>query len=716
MSNLSICGRFKHCLFETDNYAIYRFENDKMDIVVLGNISDIDYDAEYELIGEFVEHRRYGMQFKVEYFKRLLPKDESELLLFLSSSYFKGVGKVLAKKIIKALNGRPLLSLLEEPKILDTIKKIKPEVKHNLLISLEAFNPETQKLYELFLKANLSIDKIHLIAKKYGGDTFDRVVKHPFMLLKDFNFFSFNQIDKLANILEIDNDNAERLCFLVAHLCMGESFKRGDSYLDYDILKNLFIKQKLSPEAFEQALDDAVEGHLIYLEKNKIFHHSQYLAEQNIVEKLLNLNNLNTINEIGLNDAIAVLENNQGLIYSLEQKKAINNFFNHHFSIIVGGPGTGKTTLINALIKLSNQYNPLDSIVVLAPTGLAAKRISELCGVKSSTIHSLLKWNKDSNTFVHYENNPLFIDTVIIDESSMVDTYLFSKFLSGVSGLKKLCLIGDYHQLPSVAPGDLLHDLITSNIFNVTELKCNYRQENGNDIIDLAYDILNEQVDFNKYQNDVILIEDDELKLKEFIVDSINSYLEQGYDFYDIQIMAPMYKGVMGIDNLNVYLQKVFNPPTQDKKEYKFYSRIYRIGDKILQTKNQNDQNVYNGDIGELIDIVYDESVDKKYPQLVVDFNGNIVFYTHKEFDNITHAYAITVHKAQGSEYKITYIISVYEHRFMLQKELIYTAISRTRYKCFIMGDGALFINSSKAKSKKRLTGIVDRIKNITKE
>ncbi|MEE3426256.1 MAG: AAA family ATPase, partial [Erysipelotrichaceae bacterium] len=327
---------------------------------------------------------------------------------------------------------------------------------------------------------------------------------------------------------------------------------------------------------------------------------------------------------------IRMLEDKLSISYHEIQKEAIFRFFSNSISIIVGGPGTGKTTMIKALSEIFKQLYPFGNLIVTAPTGRAAKRINEICDVESKTIHSLLKWNKENNTFIYNVENPLIYDTLIIDEFSMVDNSLFASLLKACGRVKKICIIGDNNQLPSIRPGNLLNDLIDSGKIPVTLLEHNYRQSKGNEIIALAADIRNNDVDLKRFENDITFFD---IRHDRFdLVSLIKEDIKEGYMLDEIQVLAPMYKGEWGIDSLNYSLQEAFNPKDPYKKEKKSGKYIYRENDKILQLKNRPNDDVYNGDIGIL------EDIDDKEKSLMVNYSGTYVFYPFEELDDISLA------------------------------------------------------------------------------
>lgn len=706
---VKIKGYFKDCIFEAENYAVYYFENSDITIVVTGDIGEINYELEYEIDGEYVEHPRYGVQFKINFLKAVLPTENQAIVDFLSSSIFKGIGRKLAKNIANKLIDDDLFFILKHPEVLDDIPKLTIQHKQNLIDVLSTFSPESQKLYLLFQSCGIAVSKIKNLFAFYKDEVYEVIFKNPYQLLIDFKSFSFLNIDKLAFKLNLKADDLNRLAAAITYLVMKICFNKGDSYVQVTELKSEYSKTDLNVNKFDEALKLACDNKTIYIENDYVFHHSQYLSEINIADFLKKFNEKNLFDQKLIKDEIKICESINKLKYSKTQLEAIENFFYNSFSMITGGPGCGKTTVIKAICSIYKNLFSLKKIVVLAPTGRAAKRIQELCGVEAKTIHSLLVWLKNENDFIYNKENPYFIDALIIDEFSMVDPYLFSCLINGISGLTKMAVIGDSKQLSSISCGNLLNDLIETNLFNHVHLENNYRQKSGNDIIYFSNDILNNCINFEKYKNNVFEIKLNKENPYQNLIELVSYFLSQNYNLNEIQILAPMYKGVLGIDNLNIFLQKAFNPESKDKKEIKFSKYIYRENDKVIQNKNRSDLDIYNGDIGFIKKI--DDS-DPKNILLYIDFDGNLIEYCKKDLEDISLAYAISIHKSQGSEYQVVIVSCVKEHGYMLDKQILYTAVTRAKKYCYVLGDSSFFISKAKINKGKRKTFLTNRILN----
>ena len=412
-----------------------------------------------------------------------------------------------------------------------------------------------------------------------------------------------------------------------------------------------------------------------------------YDAECFIVKRFRMLNKEKNDEIKKINDEIINLEKKLKITYNNDQLNAIKKSIEKKFLIITGGPGTGKTTIIKAVLELYRIINKLsyekiqDKVVLLAPTGRAAKRMSEATLYPACTIHRFLKWQKDTNKFQINEYNKSKVEFLIIDEASMIDTYLMNNLLKGISANCKIILVGDDHQLPSVGPGQVLHDLIESQKLEVVELKELYRQGKDSNIITLAYDIRNKEIN-----EDVFNKEEDNTFINCYPKDLINEIKEicttyKDYNDKKIQILAPMYKGINGIDSINESVQDIFNPK-KNQKEMKIGETTFREKDKVIQLTNMPEDNVFNGDIGSIQEI---RTTPKK--EIIIDFDGNIVKYTPSNFNNFRLAYSISIHKSQGSEFDIVIIPVTKAYRKMLYQKLIYTAVTRAKKKLIIIGE-----------------------------
>ena len=445
---------------------------------------------------------------------------------------------------------------------------------------------------------------------------------------------------------------------------------------------------KITEEEFEEALKKLENNLDIIKKEEKYYLKEMYEAESLIVRRLRILADNPDTTDKKLEDKLKDLEDFYNIKYNDDQLNAIKESYKKDFLIITGGPGTGKTTIMKAITELYRQLNKLsyeklqEKVALLAPTGRAAKRMSETTLLRASTIHRFLKWQKETNKFQVNEYNKSKVEFVIIDEASMIDTYLMANLLKGLSVNCKIVMVGDDHQLPSVGPGQLLHDLISSDKLAVVELKELYRQGKDSNIISLAYDIRNGKINRDIFNNeeDLTFIECNNDQVIQNISEISNTYKDISYKKF--QILAPMYKGLTGIDEINKNVQDIFNKKDRIKKENRIGEVIFREQDKVIQLTNMPDENVYNGDIG-LIDRI--QTAPKK--EIHIDFDSNVVKYTPSNFINFRLAYAISIHKAQGSEFDIVILPLVKAYNKMLYRKLVYTAVTRAKKKLYLIGD-----------------------------
>lgn len=698
METTNIVGKISHIIYkdEKTRYTVARFRlyelNEKL-ITITGYFPQFQDDCLLNLTGTYLDHPRFGMQFQVQHYHRVLPSDIDSIITFLSSPLFPGIGKKFAEAIVERWQEDSLVILKDNPSLLKEIKGYTPKKEEALINGLINYG-EDEEAIRFFTTNGLGIRNILRLERAYGKDAYRLVKENPYRLIEEVDGIGFKIADKLALNMGFDWDDPRRLMAGLCAMTMEECMRTGDSYVDVERLSVIFASQFNDNSLdFDALLIEAAKSSKLILIDNKVFHPSQYKSEQYIAHSLKEFPYLD-LQPVSDEDVYFHLEHLQrelNIEYDESQKEAILTFFHSPFTIMTGGPGTGKSTVIGAMIHLWKRLYPSYSLACAAPTGRASKRLFELNGVESFTIHSLLKWDLESNTFGMDETNPLSIDCLIIDEFSMVDTWLMSHLLKASQQVKKILIVGDKDQLPSVAPGQVLKDLIDSKCFPVISLTHIYRQKEGSDVISLAKQIRDQDLNFNELKNDIKWFDCRAVDVKQLVLEVIQQAQIKGYPLQHIQVLAPMYSGLAGIDALNHAIQKFVNPFDENKRELKVGTQVFRENDKILQLKNQPNDDVYNGDIGVCIEIIYAREDELKQNRIIVDFDGRIVEYTSENFINITLAYCVSVHKAQGSEYPIVVLPVVPEHRFMLQKRLLYTAVTRASKSLILIGSKLLF-------------------------
>ena len=530
---------------------------------------------------------------------------------------------------------------------------------------------------------------------KYNNKILDTVNNNIYELI-DSDEMSFVKIDEIALGMGINEDDERRIKALIIYIMKELCFNNGDTYLFLEEISNMLSNYvSISNEKFDYLMVKLVKNKKIIIEDKRYYLRKFYEAEKYICERLCFLNDMSINSNISIDKYINNKEKDDKIKYDEIQKKAIYSGVNNNITIITGGPGTGKTTIVKAIVNILIHEKKLkkDDIALLAPTGRASKKLMETTGISASTIHKYLGWDKDTNTFATDEYSPNGQKYIIVDEVSMIDTLLMEALFKGIRRDAKLILVGDYYQLPSVSEGQILKDIIDSDCLPVIRLNQIYRQSEDSYILNLAYDIKNKNISEDLFikKDDYLFISSDNDNAGSYIKEVVKKAIKKGYTDREVQILAPMYKSLNGIDNLNIMLQELFNPSSKNKKEINIRNVTFRECDKVLQLVNDPDNNVYNGDIGYIEDIII--SKDKKIiNQININYDGNIVEYTPDKFINFRHGYAISIHKAQGSEFDMVIMPVVNSFKRMLYNKLVYTGVTRAKKSLVIVGDSNAFI------------------------
>ncbi len=691
-------GNLKKILFSGDNgylvglFKVKEADDENIDVInqtvtFTGYFHELNEMDTYILYGKFIFHQKYGEQFQVDNYERCAREDKDSIVEFLTSGLFKGIGQKKAKKIVDVLGKDTLKIILENPDnllLIPTITKKQVDMLHNTLLDYESSYQTILFLTELGFSTKESMT----IYNKYKIKTIDIVNTNIYELTYDLVDLGFKKIDSIALQKDYSKNDSRRVEAVIIYVMTEICNLIGHSYLLIDEIysnTNKVLGLRISEEEFISNLNSLILSGKIVKEEEKYYLFSMYEAEEFICKRIKYLTKKEDIKIKNLDSKISDLEFDHNIKYNDEQLLAISSSMTKHFLTITGGPGTGKTTIIKAIVNLYKEINKLsqisltEEVVMLAPTGRASKRISESTMLPAYTIHRFLKWNKETNKFAVNEYNKSDTKLVIIDEASMVDVYLFHSLLKGLRTDTRIILVGDYYQLPSVGPGQVLKDVIESDVVDVVKLNYLYRQKEGSNIINLAYDINNGNIDediFNK-KSDLSFYDIDSSFVLDKIKEICSKHKKDSYK--DFQVLVPMYKTLNGIDNLNKAIQEIFNPKSSKKKEYVLGDIVYRENDKILQLTNMPDENIFNGDIGII------SSIDKK--EIIIDFDGNLVRFTPSNFNKFKHGYAISIHKSQGSEFKTVVIPVVSEYNKMLYRKLYYTAVTRSKKKLYLVGD-----------------------------
>ena len=681
-----------------NHYSIIKIRIDQKKDEKLTIVGYFDIPEKNELImyhGEYVDHERFGRQFKAEFIEKVLPNSNEAVIRFLSSSLFPKVGAKTAEKVVEALGENCLNLIKEDETVLESVD-IKDELKQTILNVLKN-NNRIEEQIKLFVGYGLNMKEIIKLDAFYGKEMTNVLLSDPYQMVIDIDGIGFKTADRIAKNMNIDENDPRRLRAAVLY-CLDEiCFRTQKTYTDVHTLFMTVIKflPFMNEETFMECFSDLASVNNLIFENNRVYPLKLFIAEKEVAFDLAQFINRKIVglNEEEIYNEIDNIEHRLGIKYESKQVEAIVHAITSGMTIITGGPGTGKTTILKAIIKIFNNLFANKTIVCCAPTGRAAKRMSELTGVEATTIHRALVWDLDTNQFSKDKDDPLFGDVLIIDEFSMVDINLFYHLLDATQNFKQIILIGDDEQLPPVSPGSVLNELMSMNLENTIKLEKIYRQGEDSGIIPLASDIRVGKLNVeNLNKNDVKFINVDKYNLKNVLLSLLEEKIYSGDELQDIQILAPMYDGQCGITYLNEVLREYFNPASINKREMQIGKTIYREGDKVLQLKNQPSDDVYNGDIGFIVEIKNKEEDEEiKKSTITVDFDGNFVTYDYSTFVNLTHAYCISVHKSQGSEYKNVFLLSFWEHRIMLKRKLLYTGITRTKNNLYILGDLSSF-------------------------
>ena len=725
-----IKGKIRNIIYQNkDNgyvVAVFRIKetNDaKMEeyvsktVTITGTFLEINSEETFILYGEATRHERFGFQYQVKSYEKEKISSEDALIEFLSSSLIKGSGEVTAKKIVKFLGMDAIDKIKNDEFALRGIPNLSEAKQRMIRESLLEYSDADDSLLKL-KELCFSIPESTRIYKKYGAST---------KYIIDSNLYVLTEIMDFNKVDAIYKSNHEELDRVRIKACMVEAMRRlsinnGDTYYKSEEIKDALKKEfdlLLDEIEFEEIMYTLEEENKVVLEAGLYYLVEYYDAEVAITDHLFQLSTNSTTPFYDFDHEIALLEEENKVYYNEDQRNAIKKALENKITIISGGPGTGKTTIINAIVKLyikMHDFSPMEvlaNIALLAPTGRASKKMSTSTGLPAMTIHRFLKWNKDTNNFGVNEYHKAQENLIIVDEMSMIDISLFDALLKGIRSNVQLVMVGDVFQLPSVGPGLVLNDLIASDLFTFCPLEKIYRQSDNSYIPYLALEIKNKDLseDFVSQKDDYNFLNVDGKYIKDMIRKICIMSKDKGLNEEDIQILAPMYKGENGIDNLNMILQELFNPKDSKKEEIRYGEFIYREGDKVLQLQNNPDSNVFNGDIGYIRKI--NLKTGKSKDTIIIDFEGVKVSYTKEELNQIKHAYAITIHKSQGSEFSHVILPISRSYYKMLYNKLIYTGVSRAKKSLVIIGEANAFmmaVNNDYASSRK--TNLKERLMN----
>ncbi|MCI6919975.1 MAG: ATP-dependent RecD-like DNA helicase [Lachnospiraceae bacterium] len=710
----TIKGYVDHIIYQNkDNgYAVLSMNVDDEEEICVGIFRGVDNGENLEITGEYVEHPSYGFQFKVSSFKVVEPDDLLSMERYLGSGAIKGVGEALAKRIVKKFGKDTFRVIEEEPERLVEVKGISERIAQQIADQMI----EKKEIREAFLflqKYGITNTLAVKIYEKYGMEMYGILKENPYRLAEDIQGVGFRLADEIAEKIGIHTDSDYRIRSGILYTLLQASLE-GHMFLPMEILVRRSVDLLQVPEeAIRAQVQNLHMDHKVVVKKTgdelEVYAFSYYYAELNCARMLWELNvlmesELLDSEEKRIETILQRILKEQGLELDELQKNAVLECVKHGIMILSGGPGTGKTTTINTIIRYFDEEGM--DILLAAPTGRAAKRMAEATGYEARTIHRMLEINggmedESRARFERNGENPLEADVVIIDEMSMVDIYLFQSLLEAVSVGTRLILVGDVDQLPSVGPGQVLQDLIESKSFPTVMLKKIYRQAGESDIVMNAHRInMGQKIALNNKSKDFFFLPRNDVQviykhMIQLITEKLPRYVEA--QPYDIQVLTPMRKGSLGVETLNEILQRYLNPADPSRKEHAAGDRIFREGDKVMQIKNNyqleweivsqygiridSGSGVFNGDIGTIRRIREESStVQVEYDE------HRLVEYTFSQLDEIELAYAITIHKSQGSEYPAVLLPLLSGPKMLMNRNLLYTAVTRARKCVTILG------------------------------
>lgn len=708
---------------EENGYTVARLipKGKSSEITIVGTLTGASVGELLRMEGVWTSHPQYGRQFEVRSFSVNYPATTEGLRKYLGSGLIKGVGPVTASRIVDYF-GVSILDVIETAP--QRLREVPGIGDHRVKIISGAWEEQKQiKEIMIFLQGHgVSTSLAVRIFKQYGRDSIEVVRTNPYQLARDVFGIGFRTADKIARQMGMAIDAPARLQSGLLFV-LSELSNEGHCYATREqILQEAFRLLEVSQESCEAQLsilirqndliaEDGADGQAIYLPPF-------FMAERGSASRLRRIqlsarNRLQGFQSVNWEQAFAWLAKQNPIVLTEQQKDAIRMALTNKVSILTGGPGTGKSTITGSIIQLIKARG--SSVLLAAPTGRAAKRLNEATGVEAKTIHRLLEFKPGgSGPFIKDQNNPLDADLVIIDETSMVDILLMNHLVDAIDQGSHLLFIGDVDQLPSVGPGNVLHDLIESGIIPVTRLDTIFRQADDSFITVNAHRINHGEMPIfsQKTQDFFLFQEKDSLKAAELVFDLVAKRIPNKFGYRpssDIQVLSPMHRGAVGVGELNELLQKGLNPPAPGKNEFRHGHRIFREADRVMQIRNDYDRQIYNGDMGQITTIDLEEGL------VSINFDGHLVQAEYAQMDELVHAYAVSIHKSQGSEFPVVVIPLLTQHYRMLQRNLLYTAITRARKLVILVGTSqaiAMAVKNNRIAS--RNTRLALRLKDYT--
>lgn len=691
-------GSIEYIFFEKDSFLIANFMTENKErIKIVGEFVGVSADDKLEITGSFEEHYKFGTQFRVTEWTKVIPDTEEDALNFLTSGIVKGVGKKRAEQIVKKL-GKNAIGIINDKGVeaLRGIKGISGKTAITIVDSIRE-NFEVHEVIEKLRKYHIPLSIILKLYKEYRIETVQKVLQNPYIMTR-FRGMGFFKVDEIARrYIGIPVYSSYRVSACIRYTLNTICSNHGHSYIsEEELIEQTEINLNKYVDEVERVNKEDIQlgiyandDKFLIAQKGKVYPKRYFEYENNIASKLSIIRNNNRVGIAlpKIKELIRKYQKDNKIILSEEQRIAIETMMKEKVMILTGDAGTGKTTVVKAILEIYKELHKKSNIRLCAPTGRASKRLEEATGYEASTIHRLIGHTVEGKPTYHDENK-LEVDFVVADEFSMADLEITHLLLDAIPKETKMLFIGDVDQLQSVGVGNVLHDMINSGIpvVRLTEI---FRQAKESQIISNAHRVNRGKaivVDHNK--NDFYFIHQrNPLAIQELIIRSAKRFIELGYTLEDILILSPMYKGEVGVDILNERLRNELNPQDKSKKEIKIGKRLFREGDKVIQNVNNPDKQVYNGEMGIIKLITQEETQHGKTVDIIIcEFDGTLVEYTREEMIEVDLGYAITIHKAQGGESPIVIMPVTMEHCVMLARNLYYTGITRAKEKVVLIG------------------------------
>ena len=729
---------------EINSYTVGTIETEEYQITVVGYLPFIKKGDTLKIIGKFVEHKEYGEQFKIETFEKLMPQTLGALENYLANGNVKGIGPATAKKIIQTFGEETISILKYTPKKLAQIRGITEE---KAIAISESFieNWEIWQIVGFLEKFGIGAENAQKVYKLLGINAIEEIEADPYILIDISRGVDFRQIDEMAIRLGVEKENRKRIMSGIKYSLIKITYNGHCCTLKENLIEHVKQLLGVNEETVEDGLINLKVNDDIVIEnregENWVYLKSFYATEEKIAQRIISLAKSKNMKKIhNIDKELNLIEKKSDIFLSEKQKEAIREINENNVTIITGGPGTGKTTIIKSIIEIYKQKKY--KIVLCAPTGRAAKRMTETTGEEAYTLHRLLEIGKIDDDSIYKKNNeyqgtPIDADIIIVDEVSMVDMFIMSYLLDCIYKGTKLILVGDSDQLPSVGPGSVLQDIIKSEQIKTVHLDKVFRQAARSKIIVNAHRVNNGEEFIKKEEteieedekNDFFFIrENNQERILEQVLSLCNGRLKRfgNYDFFEnIQVLSPTKKGTLGTKELNKALQQELNPHREGENEKSSMGAIFRIGDKVMQIKNNYDiqwerregnslelgNGIFNGETG----IITEINEKEKFIRVKFDDNKTSI-YEYNELEQLEHSYCITIHKAQGSEFDVIIMIIPQAAPMLLTRNLLYTGITRAKKLLVVIGNNNIVNYMIKnVDSKKRNTGLQYKIKNQMK-